>query len=844
MKVRKFWKRIWLSIVACMMLSGNIWGIEYTQKDFNSYVNRVKNINQELGQKVYNDLDPVLGEIKIGNSNLFGLLRQTKTLNTKIRVYNEGDALLNELSNRTNNNSLSEIIERKKDLEDSYGDNKASYYKHAGSLEKIFKNNALNIYESAKVAAQISEVVYNPMKKIKALEGIGDTVKAGSETFKLVNAALGLSNLMEQTFKIATNPNGFNINELSKSIDKIDGYINENMIKDKGLKTLDIMSNLVVNLDNIRSLNKQIKAVNNIDNNTLSTSWKNNIIKTLNNDMYSSFFSITTNLLGSVKGNDLVEEIADVLSTAENTFNLFAKNTNDAIYDTLDDVNINSIEKNSEMDSLLAVNKDGFEVGKEILVKNNENLNTLIQKDKEVKEKIKEINEDTQTLADKNAELESLQNNNGQIDTSKVANLQAAQDLINKNSGKPFSEWSSHDQVDMGIIAKNLGVATGQDGIVKKGQFFEALFKIKGIDYLTEKYATATIDYNDLQANIDALNAEIDKLQKSIDDNKAALSGLETEKNNLMNSIVDTTTNDVNDDNKIALVQTFSSTIAEPKDWRGFMTANIETKSDGTLRYWGGSFSSEAIVLQYGANNFTETINGKIDEEVAWGHGQNTGTDNTKHFSITDSDAKQSSPYNSNIKTLEYEKTLSNGNTLKIQTDDHYDYTVWGSWSQTGGLITQENGGNGIDHMAMHNNWIAGQPTENLPTQGSATYTGKVAGHYYEGGVGSTYGEALNGTMSMTVNFSNTSVVAGALNIKKASDNSAFATATMDNMQISRTSNAFTGRLIGTDIAAPTSYNNKINGQFYGPNAEEVGGNWTIEKTDGKHASGVFAGEK
>lgn len=306
-------------------------------------------------------------------------------------------------------------------------------------------------------------------------------------------------------------------------------------------------------------------------------------------------------------------------------------------------------------------------------------------------------------------------------------------------------------------------------------------------------------------------------------------------------------------------------TVATPTeiftDWYGTITFNSENKSDGTLRYWGGRFDDSISIQATGGGPVFNTTDGYTLEngevkDVYFMHGENSSTDTTKEFKISNNEiSTDPSFYNTNINSLKIKKNLANGNTLTVTTTGHYNYTAWGDWSQTGGLKTEYNGASGIEQMALHNNWSAGQITENLPTQGSATYNGVVNGNWYQGSVGNEYGGKINGTMTMRVNFANTSVVNGTLNLKNATSGESFATVTMSQMQIDRANRGFAGRLIGPDIdTATTMPINQIAGQFNGPNAQEISGNWNIAKktiqtagggiSGGEFASGVFAGKK
>jgi hypothetical protein len=340
------------------------------------------------------------------------------------------------------------------------------------------------------------------------------------------------------------------------------------------------------------------------------------------------------------------------------------------------------------------------------------------------------------------------------------------------------------------------------------------------------------------------LTNEIGHLTSEISNKKSNIRRLEIQQNNLMSSI-DDSVQDYNNDSQVQIADTAPHT-ATQKDWRGNFTFEAE-KQSGVLVYTGGDWGTTEEHLQDGASDlFTfDSTNQDAVKSGHFEHGTNTAIDNTKQFDITASGS------NTNIKTLNISQNVGNGNTLSFQETGHYNYTVWGEWGQTGGLKTDINNGNGFDLASRHNNWIVGEVTKDLPTQGSATYTGNVAGNWLTFDNSGANGK-IHGTMNMTVDFANTSVVAGSLNLLKQ-DNSTFATATMDNMQISRTNRAFSGRLIGANLQplqsnvtpGGTSYNNQINGSFYGPNAEEVGGTWKVSgNTNNEVASGTFAGKR
>jgi len=378
---------------------------------------------------------------------------------------------------------------------------------------------------------------------------------------------------------------------------------------------------------------------------------------------------------------------------------------------------------------------------------------------------------------------------------------------------------------------------------------------VKNAEKGSDEYNYAKNRFFSLSSDYRKLNNNIDELIESINMNERSIQTLEINKQNLMSSIEDSI-QDYNNDMQIQIANT--SIIDSPIGvlWLGSITFNSEDKLAGggtSLRYWGGQFNqsvAEALLYAGGSPVFNSEnsflIKNNIVTSFETGHGQNTVTDNTKEFHIFNNEIdKISSFYDQNLYTLKLERQLPNGNTLSIQTTGHYAYTAWGEWGQTGGLYTDINGATGIEQKATHNNWQVGQVTSDLPTQGSATYSGVVQGYYYTNSVGSSYGGTIRGTMSMSVDFANTSVVSGVLNLRKGTG-ATFATAHMDQMQINRSEGGFAGRLIGTDIdnGRTGGSQNMIVGQFNGPNAEEVSGIWNVTNTNGELADGVFAGKR
>ena len=159
-----------------------------------------------------------------------------------------------------------------------------------------------------------------------------------------------------------------------------------------------------------------------------------------------------------------------------------------------------------------------------------------------------------------------------------------------------------------------------------------------------------------------------------------------------------------------------------------------------------------------------------------------------------------------------------------------YNYSAWGEW----------NGGTAF--APIHRQAIVGYPTEisDMPKTGSATYSGQLQGDFWDtNGPFAPAGpypqqtktlepNAIGGTVQLNADFANSSI-SGSLNATH--NGTPFASATF-NTGISGAS--YNGSL------SSGSGSGTIGGGFYGPNAEETGGTFQINKNDGTGASGIF----
>ena len=155
----------------------------------------------------------------------------------------------------------------------------------------------------------------------------------------------------------------------------------------------------------------------------------------------------------------------------------------------------------------------------------------------------------------------------------------------------------------------------------------------------------------------------------------------------------------------------------------------------------------------------------------------------------------------------------------------NYDYLSWGQWND---------GNGGVNTSLANPYWIAGSltPAVNIPVGGTATYNGQVLGKLDESGTISR----VAGTTSLTADF-------GQRTLNGSFDNLTKNGAAWTNASVNGSWAAGTNQISGTVNAPAVSMSGTVNGNFFGPNANQVGGTWTLSGAN-KAATGVFVGNR
>ncbi|MEX2389195.1 MAG: transferrin-binding protein-like solute binding protein [Phycisphaeraceae bacterium] len=197
-----------------------------------------------------------------------------------------------------------------------------------------------------------------------------------------------------------------------------------------------------------------------------------------------------------------------------------------------------------------------------------------------------------------------------------------------------------------------------------------------------------------------------------------------------------------------------------------------------------------------------------------------------------------SAPY-----TLDFLKFASgNGQTVfQHAWAYHYDYVAFGHWYE--GTASHDDPSHPdfeLDHNSFALFYMGLETDPNQLPTGSATYTGDVYGDV------PGHPQSLHGDLLLTADFAGDAVTGEMTNMR-----------VWDNGQkdfndlayeAGITGNRFDGTLTAgaagdPDISVAEGAEGSVEGRFFGPEAEEVGGLWLIDD-DGHRARGVFGGQR
>jgi len=254
------------------------------------------------------------------------------------------------------------------------------------------------------------------------------------------------------------------------------------------------------------------------------------------------------------------------------------------------------------------------------------------------------------------------------------------------------------------------------------------------------------------------------------------------------------------------------TTISTGESWQGFAAALIIDRSDGSTSVAVNDDASD-VAMTFHPNS--GEFEGHIEVEDGSTHTLDTDREDSAFVS---SDAFGA------VKD-------ENGTPAHIATDteqsSQYDYTSWGTWSK-------DSSGSPQQSVPARSPWIAGRltPDGDVPTSGSATYSGEAWGHLNESGSFTT----VSGDATLNANFGSRTLT-GSFDDMRRADGSSWTSANVNAGWASGQNN-----IQGT-INATNGMSGNLRGAFFGPNAEEVGGNWHLQG-GGDKAAGAFRGKR
>ena len=257
------------------------------------------------------------------------------------------------------------------------------------------------------------------------------------------------------------------------------------------------------------------------------------------------------------------------------------------------------------------------------------------------------------------------------------------------------------------------------------------------------------------------------------------------------------------------------TSVSNNEVWKGFAVGFVHNRNDGSL----------TIATNDSSNDVQMTLKPSTGEFA----GQISTSDGTNTYSLSSS----TSDKNVYVSPQAFGATKDlNGVPAYIATERHalsnYNYMTWGHWSYDTGTSPDKT-------VFMASPWIAGRltPSSDIPTTGTATYNGGVTGQLKEAGGLFT---SVGGTSTLTANFGSKGITGSFDNLKRY-DNSTWVTSAAVNANWGAGTNAISGTIAGE------GKNGNINGAFFGPSAQEIGGNWTLNG-GGDKAAGIFGGKK
>jgi hypothetical protein len=179
----------------------------------------------------------------------------------------------------------------------------------------------------------------------------------------------------------------------------------------------------------------------------------------------------------------------------------------------------------------------------------------------------------------------------------------------------------------------------------------------------------------------------------------------------------------------------------------------------------------------------------------------------------------------------------SDGSQHALFINPNLAYSTYGVW-----LYAPAGGNSSMVGAYSFGQWT---PSANVPTSGTATYSGSTIGLLEQ----PSGNYDLTGDARLTADFS-AMTVTGNLTNMKATNNATGVTTPWNNMAMSAavtsSRNGFAGSISSTSTSTttPVALSGNVTGHLYGPHAEEIGGSWWATDGASTAAVGSFGAKK
>ena len=397
----------------------------------------------------------------------------------------------------------------------------------------------------------------------------------------------------------------------------------------------------------------------------------------------------------------------------------------------------------------------------------------------------------------------------------------------------------------------------------KKASYSKSLFRIsvRGKNEL-EKIYDSSMQNSQAEAKIKVLERQKKELQHALSQVQGEMSrarnelissvlkhrNLEREKENLKKKIEENRqylaglVSDILDEDKVNIAsgqENSSHNSSSGSSDSG--TATTESGASGSDTSGSGS-SGTTTYIQYRGNLASLHSNGHGDLSAS-AHGVDRKAPTTVGIDLNPK-------ANGSVLTGDFKvSTMTNSDSSGV-----FNYMSWGTWDQTTPAQTRAMD-NGEVAMLSGGHWVRGLATRDIPKQGSATYSGSLAGDYRSGDMSIPVTDiviekgTMSGTVTLNANFV-TEKISGTLNVLH--NNAPWIDASFTNGDLHRDYGYFNvGGGPNSNPKTPMTGHNVnfgyVNGYFYGEAEampQEAGGVWMINHKDNSSGAGIFRAKK